>query len=203
MNNLWYTALLVFVVYFFIVMNKIFRLLTGLFLLITLGLSHANSNINAIEQTLEDSIITTKITAKFTKNRELNPLKISVTTHQGNVILKGHVGTKEAFIEALTLTKATNGVQSVNIEDLTIKQVNTSLTDAYITAKVETAVLKAKVFDDESIPLVGINAQTVNGVVTLSGNVPDEKSLFAIIKQVNKVNGVKKIISQLEIKKEI
>jgi transcriptional regulator of aromatic amino acid metabolism len=59
-------------------------------------------------------------------------------------------------------------------------------------------VLEAKVLDDESIPLVGINAKTVNGVVTLSGDVKNRSSLTAILRRVSAIKGVKKIISDLQ-----
>jgi len=87
----------------------------------------------------------------------------------------------------------------VESDELEIKAVNTALADAYITAKVEAAVLKAKVLDDESIPLVGINASTTNGIVTLSGNVKHTKSVAVILKRVNAIQGVKQIISNLQV----
>lgn len=178
------------------------RILSSLLCIVSLFFitpGFAANHLKTIEQTLSDSVITTKITTKFTHNRDLNPLKISVSTQQGNVKLKGHVKNKEAFVEALRLTKNTKGVQTIDTEDLIIKPVNTAITDTYITAKIEAAVLKAKVFDDESIPLVGIKASTVNGTVTLSGLVKSNQSILAIIKWANKVRGVKKIISNLEV----
>lgn len=167
-----------------------------------LGIAHAETKLKDIEQTLSDSMITTKITAKFAENHTLNPLKISVSTKNGIVRLSGHVKDREAFVDALRLSKNTKGVKAVEIDNLVIKQVNMALTDAYITTKVEAAVLKAKVFDDESIPLVGINASTVNGTVTLSGQVEQNKSIIAIVKRVNAVHGVKKIISHLQVSKD-
>lgn len=80
-----------------------------------------------------------------------------------------------------------------------LKDIEQTFADAYITAKVEAAVLKAKVLDDESIPLVGINAKTINGVVTLSGDVKSNTSLMAILNRVNGLHGVKKIISMLRV----
>lgn len=157
------------------------------------------ANLKNIEQELSDSVITTKITAKYTEKTNLNPLKILVSTEDGVVKLTGHVKDKQAFVDALRLAKATKGVKSVDTDNLEIKAVNTSLTDAYITAKVETAVLKAKVLDDESIPLAGINAKTSNGIVTLSGNVKSNASIIAILKRVNAINGVKKIISYIQV----
>ncbi|KTD27061.1 MULTISPECIES: BON domain-containing protein [Legionella] len=171
-------------------------------LLLCVGLAHADNNFKEFEQQLSDSVITAKITAKFAKNADLNPLKISVSTKDGIVTLKGNVKDKQTFVDALKLVKVTKGVKAVEADDLEIKQVNTAFTDAYITAKVEAAVLKAKVFDDESIPLVGINASTTNGTVTLSGKVKQDKSIVAIIKRVNAVRGVKKIISKLQVSKD-
>jgi hyperosmotically inducible protein len=170
-------------------------------LLFCVGLAHADNNLKEFEQQLSDSVITTKIKAKYTKH-ELNPLKISVSTQDGIVTLSGHVKNSQNFVDALTLAKTTKGVKTVEVNNLCIKQVNTALTDAYITAKVEAAVLTAKVLDDEAIPLVGINASTVNGTVTLSGQVKQQKSVVAIIKRVNTVQGVKKIISNLQVNKD-
>lgn len=161
------------------------------------------SPINEIKQDLSDSVITTKITAKFAKNKIVNPLKISVSTHKGVVKLKGYVKNKKLFVEALRLAKSTKGVRAVNTNNLEIKRVNTSLTDAYITAKVEAAVLKAKVLDDESIPIVGINASTKNGIVTLSGKVKQNQSIPFILKRARAVHGVKRVIMRLTIQKEV
>ncbi|MGL6036306.1 MAG: BON domain-containing protein, partial [Legionella sp.] len=89
---------------------------------------------------------------------------------------------------------------AIRTQDLHIKQVNSVVTDTFITTRVETAVLKAKVLDDESIPLVGINASTTNGIVTLSGTVHNSQSILFIIKRVNAIRGVKKIITHLTVK---
>jgi hyperosmotically inducible periplasmic protein len=91
-------------------------------------------------------------------------------------------------------------ISTVHAEELPkMRQVNTALTDAYITAKIETAILQAKLFDDESIPLVGINASTNDGVVTITGHVAKQTSIDLIISRIEQVNGVKKIISNLTI----
>lgn len=157
------------------------------------------ADLKDFEQELSDSVITTKITAKITNNKNLNPLKLSVSTLDGVVTLKGYVKDKKAFVDALRIATTTKGVKTVDTDQLDIKRVNTVFTDAYITAKVEAAVLKAKVLDDESIPLVGINAATTNGVVTLSGNVKKSASIIAILKRVNAIKGVKKIVSELRV----
>ena len=161
------------------------------------------ADIKKIEQKISDSVITAKIMAKYTENKNLNPLKISASTSQGVVTLSGYVKDKQAFVDALRIAKTTKGVQSVHAAQLYIKKVNTAFTDAFITAKVETAVLRAKVLDDESIPLVGITVTTTNGVVTLSGKVKSARSIALIIKRVNAIHAVKKIITLLEIKDNV
>lgn len=180
-------------------MRNLFNIsIVTLFLFTFLSEAEAH-RLNGIEQQVTDSIITTKITTKYTKNKYLNPLKISVSTQNGVVHISGNVKDKQAFVEALKLAIETKGVISIDTDDLEIKHVNTAFTDAYITAKIETAVLKAKVLDDESIPLVGINASTVNGVVTLTGTVKTTKAIDAILKRAHAVRGVKKIISNLRV----
>ncbi len=183
-------------------MRLLLYLVLATFLACSITVTQA-ANIQILEQEISDSLITTKITAKFAENKNLNPLKISISTEDGNVKLSGYVKNKEAFVDALRLAKSTKGVTAVNTDTLDIKLVNTAFTDTYITAKVEAAVLKAKVLDDESIPLVGINAATTNGVVKLTGNVKNNKSIAAILKRVNAVRGVKKIISALEVKQDV
>lgn len=156
------------------------------------------NDLKTFEKKISDSMITTKLTTKFTKDPALNPLKIFVSTDHGIVTLRGHVKDKAAFIKALQLVKTTKGVRSIEADELDIKQVNTALTDAYITAKVEAAVLKAKILDDESIPLVGINATTSNGIVTLSGTVQHASSIPFLLKRTTRIKGVKQVISKLQ-----
>ena len=177
-------------------MRSILQFTWMLLLLLNIHLCHA-AHFKTIEGDLSDSIITTKITAKYTKNRLLNPLKIFVSTENGHVTLKGRVNSKEAWMNAVKLAQLTNGVKSVDSKQLNINLTNSALTDAYITAKIEATILKAKVLDDESIPLVGINASTINGVVTLTGQVKNQRAINAIIKRTMAIRGVKKVHSKL------
>lgn len=156
------------------------------------------NDVDSLEKNIHDAVITAKITAWYVKNTNLNPLKIFVSTQDGIVTISGFVENKNAYIDALRIAKSTDGVKGINADELEIKKVNTLFADAYITAKVETAVLKAKVLDDESIPLVGINASTENGVVTITGELPSEKAITVLIKRVSHIKGVKKIISHLK-----
>ncbi|MCC5792708.1 MAG: BON domain-containing protein [Legionellaceae bacterium] len=162
----------------------------------------ADAPLQEARQDLSDAVISAKIMARFTEHRLLNPLKISVSTHNANVSIKGYVGSRTAFVEALRIVVQTQGVQHIDTEDLHIQKVNTAFTDGVISARAEVAVLNAKVLDDESIPLAGINAHTENGVLTLKGELPSTVALSALLKRVNRIKGVKKIISQITVKDE-
>lgn len=180
-------------------MRKGIHFILTTLLVVFISQLHA-ADLKKMEQDISDSVITAKITAVFTEKKNLNPLKVSASTDHGVVTLRGYVKDKNAFIDALRIAKSTKGVKAVHADKLNIKKVNTVFTDAFITAKVETAVLTAKVLDDESIPLVGIKATTTNGVVTLSGEVNSALSIASIIKRVNAIPAVKKIITNLKIK---
>ncbi len=174
------------------------RIWVGIFFAWIMQIGMAAADLQGMKQNVSDVVITTKIDAKLAKWAKINPFKLTVSTKKGIVTLKGYVPDKKRFSDVLHLVKSTKGVKAVRIEGVKIQAVNMSITDAYITAKVETAILKAKVLDDESIPLVGISAHTVNGVVTLSGYVKQKKSIRQIVKRVYAVRGVRLVIVDLK-----
>lgn len=178
------------------------RIPTRLFFILcfmcSISFAHA-ADIEDLKQKWSDTVITTKIKTQFTKNKDLNPLKISVSTKNGVVKLRGHAKNRTAFVNALRIVTSTKGVRAINTTAFDIKSVNSALVDAYITTKIEAAILEAKVLDDESIPLVGINASTSNGIVTLTGMVKHKQSIVAMLKRAQHVHGVKKIRSRLTV----
>ncbi|MCX7116057.1 MAG: BON domain-containing protein [Gammaproteobacteria bacterium] len=174
------------------------RIWVGVFFACMMQLGMAAADIQGMKQHVSDVVITAKIDAKLAKWAKVNPFKLTISTKNGVVTLKGYVPDKKRFADVLHLVKTTKGVKAVRIEGVKIQAVNMSITDAYITAKVETAILKAKVLDDESIPLVGISAHTVNGVVTLSGFVKQKTSIRQIVKRVYAVKGVRLVIVKLK-----
>ena len=180
-------------------MRQFFHLILSLTLVAFIHQAQA-TNLKSAGKPSADAVITSKIMTEYTRKTTLDPSKISVLTQQGVVKLSGEVKDKQTFVDAYWLARTTRGVKMVDVDDLDIKHVNTTLSDAYITAKIETSVLKAKILDDESIPLVGINASTANGIVTLTGEVKRSQSINAILKRANAVHGVKKIISSLRVK---
>lgn len=180
-------------------MRKLFHFILPVTLVFFIAQAQA-AGFKIKEQPFSDARLTQKITTQFAEKLNLNPSKITVLTQHGIVKLSGEIKDKQTLVDAFWLARTTRGVKMVDVDDLEIQHANTILSDAYITAKIESSVLKAKILDDESIPLVGINASTANGIVTLTGEVKRNQSISAILKRAHAVRGVKKIVSCLHVK---
>lgn len=74
----------------------------------------------SVGETIDDTVITTKVKALFVKDKKVDARDISVTTNQGMVELKGEVDSKEDFDKAIEITKGVNGVKGVK-NNMTIK----------------------------------------------------------------------------------
>ena len=76
------------------------------------------------------------------------------------------------------------------------RKFGTIMDDAAITTSINSELLGAK-----GVSTFDINVDTYNGVVTLSGHVPSGKIKNKVINISKRVDGVKKVISKLKIKK--
>lgn len=72
-------------------------------------------------QYISDTTITTKVKAALLADKDLNSLKISVTTNKGAVTLTGSVPNSLQKHKVVSITKHITGVKSV-IDRLTIKK---------------------------------------------------------------------------------
>ena len=72
----------------------------------------------------------------------------------------------------------------------------TIVDDAAITTSINSKLIGAK-----GVSTFDINVDTYNGVVTLSGKTPSKKIKQKVIKLSKSVDGVRKVISKLKIKK--
>ena len=76
------------------------------------------------------------------------------------------------------------------------RKFGTIIDDAAITSAINSKLLGAK-----GVSTFDINVDTYNGIVILSGHVPSSKIKRKVITISKKVDGVKKVISKLKIKK--
>ena len=75
----------------------------------------------SVGQYASDSLITSKIKAKYLADIHLKSYNISVTTESGNVTLTGSVPTAKMRESAIEDARNTAGVKSVNVTNFTVK----------------------------------------------------------------------------------
>lgn len=68
-----------------------------------------------------DSVITSKIKAKYLANVDLKSYNISVMTQNGEVILSGSVPSEAMRKNAIFIAQTTEGVKSVNVTNFKVK----------------------------------------------------------------------------------
>lgn len=177
-----------------------FSFIRASILLILCGLQFAHAaDFKKIEQSLNDSIITTRVTAKLTHEKLINPLKVKISTENAVVSLQGHVKDKATIQQILRIVQKSHGVKAVNIRKLDVIATNTLFADSFITMKAEAAILLAKIKDDETLPIVEINAKTINGVITLTGNVKSKQQSQLIASRIQSIQGIKRLENKLKV----
>ena len=91
--------------------TKVFAIIACIFMLIVAGCATPAGR--TVGQVVDDSAITSKITAKIIRHKEFKFLKINVDTFQGNVVLRGNVSSVGLERKLVKIAKGVYGVQSV------------------------------------------------------------------------------------------
>jgi hyperosmotically inducible protein len=71
---------------------------------------------------IDDSLITTKIKARFAADPQVSALAINIDTANGIVSLTGVVDSEQARQRAIQLSQGTEGVKQVNTQNLHLRQ---------------------------------------------------------------------------------
>lgn len=64
-------------------------------------------------ETVDDSVITTKVKAKFVEDKAVDALDIAVETFKGTVQLSGFANNADEIARAVALTRSVTGVKAV------------------------------------------------------------------------------------------
>jgi len=151
-----------------------------------------------------DAAITTKVKAKYLGDDRLKGSHIKVTTTNGVVTLTGSAPNADSKSAAEELARDVNGVKSVDDElatPATQGSVHKSVaktervgSDSWITTKV-----KSEIMADSVSKGFKVSVKTVNGVVMLSGVLPNDDAVAHVKDLAEKVDGVKSVkASQLK-----
>ncbi len=181
--------------------------LTGKIMLaipLTLGVcsipaTYADSNVAKVQQNVSDTAITTQVKAKIAADKILNPLDVSVATHNGNVALKGTVNSDTEYEQAVSLAQSVDGVKDVDVDDLKVKDSESPLTDLAITAKVNGKLIQDNLFSSKELAYMGFDVETKNQVVYLKGKVKSEAIKNNIEQIAKSISGVKSVDSALNV----
>jgi hyperosmotically inducible protein len=145
-----------------------------------------------------DAAITTKVKAKYLDDDRLKGSHIKVVTTNGVVTLTGSALSADSKSAAEELAKDVNGVKSVDDELTTPASAGSAHkamantervgSDSWITTKV-----KSEIMADSVSKGFKVSVKTVNGVVMLSGVLPNDDAVAHVKDIAEKVEGVKSV----------
>lgn len=163
---------------------------------------------------IDDSVITTKIKAKFLEDKEVRADNIEIKTVNGAVELTGTARSKARAAHAVTLARQVNGVKSVR-NDIQISPPQTAersddkpgksskagsgRSDQPVSDTLITTNVKAKMVEDKQVSATNIHVKTVNGVVELTGNAKSMEESSQATSLARSVAGVKSVTNKIKV----
>jgi hyperosmotically inducible protein len=118
--------------------------------------------------------------------------EMQIDNFNGEVILKGFVSEPDSIATITKVVKNINGVSQLN----NLIQLYPAPSDPELTARIKEAFSQ-----EDNLQAEDIKIEAKNGVVTLSGSKRSHRVVDRILSIVQMVDGVKKIISNIEIEK--
>jgi osmotically-inducible protein OsmY len=146
---------------------------------------------------VDDSIISLKIKEKFTQSNVSELLeRVSVTTHEGRVMLTGSVVDAKYSDDAIDLAWKTRGVKEV-INEIVVsdKGLKARAQDMSIAASV-----RSKLLLEKDLRSVNYFVDVNEGVVYLIGVAQDNNELNKALTVARSVKGVKSVVSHVILK---
>jgi hyperosmotically inducible protein len=149
-----------------------------------------------IDTQTSDAVITSKVKSKLAADPQTSALEIDVDTLDGEVTLRGMVGTDAERQDAARLARQTDGVRDVD-NQLEIGQVGLGeeTSDAWIVTKV-----KSQLAADPEVNSFNIDVDAMKGEVTLSGVVTDQRARAEAERIARATEGVKSVRNELEVR---
>ena len=163
-----------------------------------LALAYACADNRRVEQTIDDSNLTTSLGAKYAFDSEIDRYRIDIDVHNGVVTLRGAVSNDEQREEAERIALGTKGVRSVVNElviDPTPRTASRAFDDAWILTMVD-----GKLAVDPEVRAMDVDVDVREGVVTLSGTVQNDAAKAEAEDLAWSVDGVKKVVNELQVR---
>lgn len=135
-----------------------------------------------------------QIQARLQKDADLKNNRIDVTVDNGIATLKGTVDTdaEKQHAAQLAMVKGVVGVQNqLDVGSAGIKQ---TFSDSAITAKI-----KGKLAESQASTFTDVSVTTNNGVVTLTGSVPNEQARQKVLDAARSADGVMRVENDITV----
>lgn len=145
---------------------------------------------------ITDAGISTAVKSKLLWSKHADGLSTHVDTNRGKVTLTGTASSEEAQAFAGQLTQNTNGVVSVdNRLEIVVptpeeagSSISEVISDTWITSKVKSTFLYSS-----QVSSSDISVTTINGVVTLTGDLMSQQERSMAIELAQSLRGVKEV----------
>ena len=135
-----------------------------------------------------------QIQMRLRKNPDLKNNAIDVTVNNGVATLTGTVDSQTEKSDAARLALVSGIVGVDNRLDVGSTGVRQAVSDSGLTAKI-----KGKLVEDEMTRFSDVSVTTNNGVVTLTGSVPDQEALTQVLSIARSSQGVTRVENDLTI----
>jgi osmotically-inducible protein OsmY len=151
-----------------------------------------------LEQAIDDNEIAFEINRKLLAQHSNLYSGVSTQVRKGRVLLTGRVPAQEDRIAVTRLVWSIGGVKEVINELNTGKEgsFSQSVSDTTISTK-----LRARLTGDKNVSGINYSIETVDGVVYLMGTALDRAELDRVIAHARDINGVRNVVSYVEVKK--
>jgi hyperosmotically inducible periplasmic protein len=171
-------------------MRKIHVLVAAL--LVGLGCSTSRP----MDTQTSDAVISSKVNAKLAADPQTSAMDVDVDTLNGVVTLRGMVGSETERRDAERLARQTEGVRDVkNQLELGEVGLGEEVSDAWIVTKV-----KSQLAADPEVNSFNIDVDALQGEVTLSGVVPEERARQEAERIARATEGVRSVRNEIRIR---
>lgn len=154
------------------------------------------------EDTKSDTWLKAKLVTSYTLNEHLNPFKIEVDVTDGVAKISGEVDSEIERDLAVEIARSIDGITEVR-EELTIEPREKQQEENEFSRKVDDATTTAKVkyrlMLNRNTEGIGINVDTENNVVTLTGTVASDAQKDLTVKLAQNTTGVKEVKDNLTV----
>lgn len=149
------------------------------------------------KQSAKDTFIEAEINRLlFSKGVDDYFRPLSVTVHEGRVLLAGNMQSDEYMVEAIRIAWTVDGVKEV-INEIKVQNDVGFIQDSEDV--ITTTKLRSKLMFDKQVSAINYSIEVIDGTVYLMGIAKSQDELNRVIAQAEGTGGVKKVISYVRV----